>query len=279
MYEKNYQSRVLKSGEKTKNSRTRLFSWKKVLIILSILFFLGLVIFLLRQPKLQITNVEVVGTTVLDNEDISQSVKDQLVGRRLWLFPRTSVFLINEKGIGQNLKKQFSRIETVSIKRTSGHTLTISISEFRALYLWCIPSGEDCYFMDKQGVVYTPAPVFSGTAYPKVITGDSLKDLPFNVMSETEVNRIATLYSRLSDINIVPILFKNVSEREMEIDFLHNKTIAKVLIDPTIDTETSLDYLFSGIRTQPLSGLFASSEKKLLYIDVRFSNKVVYKFE
>jgi hypothetical protein len=60
---------------------------------------------------------------------------------------------------------------------------------------------------------------------------------------------------------------------------LHNKDISTIKIDPNTATETTLEYIFSAIRTEPFSSLFQNPEKKLLYIDVRFPSKVVYKFE
>ena len=133
--------------------------------------------------------------------------------------------------------------------------------------------------MDKQGVVYSKAPVFSGTAYPKIIVDAEVQQLPFQGMVLSEVERISELESRLSEINITPTAFSYSSPREIRIDFLHNKTIATIQIDRATPTQTSLEYIFSGIRTEPLSSLFHNPEKKLLYIDVRFPSKVVYKFD
>jgi hypothetical protein len=178
------------------------------------------------------------------------------------------------------IQNKFSRIETISVSRDNFHSLTIDIKEFDAKYLWCSQSSvEDCYFMDNQGIVYSNAPVFSGTAYPKIITNKEVLPLPFLVMDISEVARITMLNDRLSAIGITPVNFKYISDREMIVDFLHNKTISNIKIDPNIPTETTLEYVFSAIRTEPFSSLFQNSEKNLLYIDVRFPSKVVYKFE
>jgi hypothetical protein len=234
---------------------------------------------MLRYPKFQVTTIDVVGANVIDQQDVLDFVHQELLGKWLWIFPRTSVLLINDKAIEKDLKKQFSRIETVSVKRTNLHSMVINLKEFDAVYLWCTKVEDDCYFMDKQGVVYSKAPVFSGTAYPKVFTGAPLDNLPFRGMNNVDLARVAQFQEKLSEINITPVAFRSISNRELRIDFLHNKTIAELRIDPQTPTDTSLEYLFSGIRTEPLSSLFHNENKKLLYIDVRFSNKVVYKFD
>lgn len=281
MYEKTYKSNVLKQNPKTKVRKTGWAYWKKFVFIL---FGIGVLIgfgYMLRYSKMQINVVNVSGTSVIDEQEIINKVNNQLTGKWLWFFPRTSVLLVNDKKIERNLKKDFPRIETISAKRTNLHTLEVNIKEFGAKYLWCIPSNEedDCYFMDKNGIVYSNAPVFSGTAYPKIFTGAPLMDLPFLGIRTEDLQRVVEFQEKLLEIYITPATFKYVSPRELEIDFLHNKSIAKLLIDPTVDTDTSLEYLFSGIRTEPLASLFRNELKKLLYIDVRFSNKVVYKFQ
>lgn len=276
MYEKTYKANVLKQKDSPKKGRR--FPWKRLLlgiIVLGVLFGIG---YFLRHPNFQIKSISVIGTTVIDEEDVSSSIRSQLQGSWLWIFPRTSVLLVNDKAIERNLKEQFSRIETISVKRTNLHSIVATIKEFDAVYLWCTEE-DSCYFMDERGVVYSRAPVFSGTAYPKLFTKTELQELPFQGMKLIDLEQIATLQRRLSEINITPVAFRVRSSRELQVDFLHNKTIARLLIDPTTPTDTSLEYLFSGIRTAPLSDLFHNDNKKLLYIDVRFSNKVVYKFE
>jgi hypothetical protein len=281
MYERSYHNRVLRQDAPTLVRDTkakRFWRWKVVVRVVAVLFVLAGLVFLVRADAVQVKKIEVKGTAVIDPEDVSQGVRSDLEGNYLWILPRSSVFLINERHLASSVQKKFSRIETVSISRTNFHTLTVSLKEFEAVYLWCI-SVDKCYFMDKQGVVYSPAPVFSGTAYPKIITGAPLETLPFQAMTLADVTRFGSLEKGLSQINIVPTLFKNISEREMSIEFLHNKRTATLRIDPTVDTDTTLEYVYSGIRAEPLASLFRNQEKVLLYLDVRFSNKVVYKFE
>jgi hypothetical protein len=138
---------------------------------------------------------------------------------------------------------------------------------------------ETCYFADKQGVVYSMAPVFSGNAYPKIFTGGPIESLPFTGISFESLSMINKITERLSGIGIYPTKFNFVSNRELKIGFIHNSFNSEIYIDPNNSIETSLEYLFSGLRTTPLSTSFRDIQKKLLYIDLRFPNKIVYKFE
>lgn len=278
MYERTYNTRVLKPEESTPKKKKR-FSWKKVLLIMGILSTIFLIGYSIRHPRFQASEIVVLGTTVIDVEDIKTHVREHLVGTRLWIFPKSSIFLIHEKGLEASLQDSFSRIETVKVKRSTFHTIEVTISEFSAVYVWCSKGVEDCYFMDKQGIVYSTAPVFSGTAYPKIVMDTPAKELPFQAMDIIEVERVSTLEDKLSAINITPNVFRYVSPRQIDIDVLHNKDIATIMIDPNIPTDTTLEYIFSGIRTEPLASLFHNDQKKLLYIDIRFPSKIVYKFD
>ena len=223
MYERTYNNRVLKQDENTKKRKKRL-SWKRILFWIVILGFITGAFFMLRSPSLQVTSVLTTGTEVLDSVDIESNIKHQLEGKLLWFFPRTSTFLINKSSIENKLKESFSRIETVNVKRVDLHTLRIDIKEYRAMYLWCTGEvGEECYFMDKNGVVYNSAPVFSGTAYIKIITGAPVEAIPFQAMDGDDVTRVADFATGLSGINITPTTFRTSSPRKLEIDFLHNK--------------------------------------------------------
>lgn len=279
MYERTYHNRVLKQDIPSHVKTRTGFPWKKILAVVIVLGLCTGIFFLLRAPALQITSVDVVGTAVLDTQDVSSFVTTSLVGTRAWVFPKTSVFLISERSLEKMLREKFSRIETVSVKRNTFHSLVVTLKEYDAVYLWCTDKQDDCYFMDNQGVVYSQAPVFSGTAYPKIITGAPLAALPFEGMSTFEIARIAALEKGLSDIGIVPTQFRYVSKKEIAIDFLHNKHVSLLRIDPSIPVDTTLEYIFSGIRAEPLSSLFHNQEKILQYLDIRFSNKVVYKFQ
>lgn len=283
MYERTYHKEVLKEATKKApidKKKKRKFSFKKFLFIVLLIGLLTSVFFLLRSPHFQIKSVMVSGTSVIDNQDIQDDVFKMLEGNKLWFFPRVSTFLINKDSIEQNLKKDFSRIETIGVKQSDFTTLSVNIKEYDALYLWCTSlESEDCYFMDKNGVVYNSAPVFSGAAYPKVITDGKIETLPFSALSPENAKLIFDFEKKLSGIGIAPVAFQTISPKYLKINFVHNKTSSELRVDPSIPADTSLEYLFSALRSQPFSDLFANTQKKLLYIDVRFSNKVVYKFD
>ncbi len=276
MYERTYHRQVLKETEETPVVKKG-FRWKRLVFTLLALGVLAGVVYAIRDPRLQITTMTVEGTEVVDSEEIRLFTMATLSGKTLWVLPRSSSLLLQTETLEKKLHTQFSRIKEVQVKRDGLRGITITISEYRGAFLWCTDETQ-CFFMDEQGIVYSSAPQFSGTAYLKVFSGREPQPLPFEGASTTTLAMIRTLKDDLLTINIVPLAFRTIGPREVRIDFLHNKDIAQFVLDPTVPVQTSLEYLFSGMRTEPLASAFRDSTKKLLYIDVRFPNNIVYRF-
>lgn len=281
MYERTYHDRVLKNEENTSPKKKRFFRprlrLKTILITIGCIALVGICVTLTRLTRLQIASVEIEGTNVADPTEVSTFVFGQLQGTRLYVFPRTSIILAQTRRLERNLRTAFPRFETVRVMRTGLSRLTITVSEYGGAYLWCTDATQ-CLFMDKNGVVFAEAPYFSGSAYPKVFIG-AQADLPFRPITTEQLALIELLTERLNAISIAPTEFHFVSEHNLEIVFLHNSTMSKIMIDPTLSIETSLEALFTALRTQPLSAKYQDASRILQYIDLRFENKVVYKFQ
>lgn len=273
MYERTYHEKVLKKEEVPAPPRRRWKRWLFLVLLLGGTYGIGI---LLRHPRFQIVTVGVVGTEVLAEEDVSASVQNILEGRYLWLFPKTSTFLIQTHTLERLLQEQYPRANTIRITRDGIRGLIVTITEYQEAYLWCTHSDE-CFFMDATGVVYSHAPVFSGSAYERIYAGTPAAQLPFTGVSPSQVSFIRTLSTGMKDIGIAPTAIRFISPREVRIDFLHNKKTAQFIVDPTVPAMTSLEYLYSGIRTDPLSGVFGDETKQVSYIDVRYPNNIVYK--
>lgn len=277
MYERTYHKEVLRTSPE-KEIPTPRKRWKKFLIwvaCLALIFFTG---YALRHPSLQIQSVTVSETEALDPEEIRLFVFDTLKGNFLWIFPKTSTVLVQPETLAKKIQKAFPRIERISIARDSAQGLVVTISEYSEKYLWCTKE-EDCFFMNSDGVVYTYAPSFSGTAYPKIYTGRAVEGLPFTGVDERQKSIVTGIFTGFEAIGFTPTKLFFTSEREARVVLLRGARSFDFIFDPTESVEDALQYFYSGIRTPPLSEKFADPTKTLEYIDVRFPNNIVYKFK
>jgi hypothetical protein len=276
MYERTYHKAVLKTEEKPTKKSTRI-NWKMLAWIFAIVAVIVGLVFVIRMPKLQVRNINVVGANVVDPGDVTEFVNNQLQGNKLFFLPRTSIFLVPEHSLEREIKAQFPRLQTVSVSRKNFSTLTVSVTEFQGVYLWCT-DATTCYFMDQNGVAFASAPYFSGSAYPKVFVG-TLQALPFQAITQDQNNDIATLLDKLPALMITATEFHFVGDHELDVYFNHNGQQAMLMFDPTVDINESMNALFTGLRTDPLASEFHNPAKVLQYIDLRFTNRVVYKFQ
>jgi cell division septal protein FtsQ len=278
MYERTYHSKVLKADPAKPEPKS--FPWKRVVVITSVIaVFVGFIL-LTRIPKWQVTTVTVNGTQVADPEEVAAFVKSGIEGRYLFsLMPRRSILLVHPKHIARQVHAAFPRFKEVHVQRSAMNALTVDVSEYKGVYLWC-EHGETevCSFMDERGIVFAAAPYFSGDAYLKIFVGER-GAYPFTPISTQQLALVTMLDEKLRAINIDPVDFYFNGEHELVIDFSHHGDRAKIFIDPTRDVESALEALFSALRTDPLRAHYADSSQVLQYLDLRFSNKVVYKFQ
>ncbi len=275
MYQTSYQHRVLKSDKEQKVRAT--VPWKKVILISIIVAFIVGIVLLIRSPRFQIQTVNVVGANVADPQEVSQFVMSTLEGRYLWVLPKTSVILANPDTIEQAIATEYPRFKTVVVDRDSFSSLRVTVTEYPGVYLWCDEVGQ-CSFMDEQGTVFADAPIFSGSAYLKVYVG-SRATYPFHPLTDAQLATVVQIDERLRQMDIEPVIFDFVDTRSLHVTFLHHSGEPALYFDPADDVRVALDTLYTGLRTQPLAKLYHDRSQVLQYIDLRFGNKLVYKFQ
>ncbi len=277
MYERTYHKAVLKAEQKQpKKGQTRI-NWKRVLWIIGTLVALTAIVFLIRLPRVQVKNIEVNGTNVAYPGDVSEFVQNQLRGNKLFILPKTSIFLIPTHTLEKDIAAAFPRFQTVTINRKNFSTISVNVTEYQGVYLWCVDS-DTCYFMDQNGMAFAPAPYFSGDAYPKIFNG-TLQQIPFQAVTAGQLAIIATLMSHVPSLGIEPSEFHFDSAHQLRMTFIHNGQQSMLLFDPTSSINDAITALFTGLRTDPLASKFRDANRVLQYIDLRFSDRVVYKFQ
>ena len=272
MYERRYHDKVLKQDTK---SQKRSFPWKRTLWVVTSLIVCTAIVLFIRAPRFQVRTITVSGTNVADPEDVSQYVLQQLSGTYLRVFPRSSIALAIPDRIAHRIQSRFPRFKNVTVKRQSMNTLAVSVVEYPGVYLWC---DSACSFMDETGTVFADAPYFSGNPYVKFFIG-TRAPYPFNPMNAEQLQLATMLTARLTAIAINPIEFQFISEHQLVVVYFHNNHRVKIFFDPTRDIESALSTLYTGIRTEPLATSYQRGDTVLEYLDLRFSSKLVYKFQ
>lgn len=274
MYERTYHSK-LKQSELPKEKLP--FNWKRfVRVSAGVLAVSGIVV-LIRLPVLQVKTVEVMGVNVADPEEVSVYVKKEIQGKVLFILPRSSMLVVPTATLAKKLTHAYPRFSSVDVRRKGINTLAVTVREYVGTYLWC-NTLDSCYFMTDDGVVYAPSPFFSGDAYAKVFGGEK-GDFPFMPITAKDFATVKLLEENLPTVSIHPAEFHFLPNRELRVVFFHNGRESALLFDSEGDTAAALQALDTAFKTDTFANRYRDPERALSYIDLRFPNKIVYKFQ
>ena len=192
----------------------------------------GLLAWASGLPEVVVGTIRVEGSAMVSEDDIRERVEGSLTGRYAGLFARANIFLVSPGRIESDLLVAFKEFKTVSVSRESLDALAVKVEERKPYYLWCekIPvreaapeSAEDrahggCYFLDLEGLIFTPAPEFSGTVYfefygpsgsipgsPEEPSGDGPAGRMY--LPGGEFDRVIMFKNSLRDVGLNPYAF------------------------------------------------------------------------
>lgn len=277
-----------------KKKRRKIF-WSKISIyfIIFAVIFVGLA-YLSRLPSINIDAVEITGHKVLDGEELKSAVQEELNGRYLWFFPKTNVFIYPESGIRDTLHQKFKRLKEVKFTLKDRKVLQVSVSERAPAYAWCgeemtetLPESRDetqpCFFMDDSGYIFDEAPYFSGEVYFRFYGSVYSQDASpaGSYFSPGLFPKLVSLKNTLENMKLDPAALAIKGDGEIRV-FLSASAKGKMpelILKKDMDFESALGNLQTALETEPLKSNFEKKYSSLEYIDLRFGNRVYYKFK
>jgi hypothetical protein len=191
----------------------------------------------------------------------------------------------------------------VEVHTADAHTIVVQVAERKPFALWCgevynreVYELNNCWFVDKTGFVFDHAPVFSEGVYSEIygalerggsgdFFGDRILPARFNFIYQVE--------QKLSEKIGEPLRasIKDAGEYSITVD---KSSAYPVLVGTELrfrdDTapELLVKNLFKALETQfpkgesrqkDLRDTIPQDRKRLLYIDLRFGNKIFFGFE
>ena len=169
--------------------------------------------------------------------------------------------------------------------------LEIAVTERSGKYIWCgetfnlesKPQIEKCYFLDDEGYIFDEAPYFSGEVYFKFYGYVKLADgLPTGSYFFKENFKNVILFKQmLEDTDLEPVAFYMQENGDVKMLLSKENKLAtspEIRFKTNADLEKVAENLKVALDTEPLKSEFKNKYSLLLYIDLRFENKVYYKF-
>jgi hypothetical protein len=278
---------------KTKKEKQfqRLKLWLALgVLVIAILFIISL--YGAYHERLLISQIAIDGNKTVSDFEIRRVVNEQLVGKYLWLYPKRNALLFPRNRIVKAVATNFPRLSSIKLEQPNLQSLTLLVEERHGEFLWCLPAtatdrpNNDCYFADKTGFVFAPAPKFSSPLYFELLSADTDEPIGRYPLPAADWQKLIAGEKRLTMI-LASSTFsgqkvyqaspaelrdwyfrvKNDSGNNWEIrldlnqDFdVAMKTLTSVLVDPDFIKELKIH------------------RSKLEYLDLRFAPKVFYRY-
>jgi len=276
--------------EKLKKKQRQAFRNKILLYLFAIiLLFVGLS-FLSRWEKINIRGVEISGNNIIESGVVKEVVNKELSGKYLFFLPKTNFIFYPKGGVAETLGREFKIFTNISVKLESKGMLKISVEEREATYTWCgdaLPEESekiDCYFIEKNGYIFDQAPYFSGDVYFKFFGRVEREgETPVGFYFHKDIfEKLVSFKNTMIQIGLKPSSLVVRNDGDIEL-YLASKVAPpeapKIIFKIDSDFEKIIENLQTILTTEPLETEFKEKYSSLLYIDLRFGNKVYYKFK
>jgi cell division septal protein FtsQ len=276
--------------------RHRIVFKKIAFSLLGLLAFMGLVVYISRLGSLNVSDIEVVGNKVIDTAAIKAVAEQQISGKYLRLFPKTNILIYPQNNIKNELQDKFKRLQNIKISILNNRVLQISVAERSSKYIWCIANAplqvessttdnnnQKCFYLDEDGFVIDEAPFFSGNVYFKFYGSSSLNiNTPQGpYFFKQNFKQLISFSNVLTGMSLNPVAIYIGDNDDIEV-YLSNGPSAllgpKIMFTSDSDFQNVAENLETALTTEPLASEFKSKYLSLLYIDLRYGNKVYYKF-
>jgi len=266
------ESRILYTARENKPARK--FSKKRIwflLIFLGLLAFLVGAVYLLRLPYWQIKKIEVVSPGVLTSQEVRAKIEDFLGGRLLFFLPRSSFFLFKANSLAAVLERDFPQIELLSFQKKFPDSLAAGVKERELFGIFC---NEECVYIDKQGFAYDSAPNSSGSLLIKIKSDVAPAKIGSTVLDAGLMNEFLLISSgvgKASGVKVIAYEFSSKVSSEIKAETSEG---FKIIFKRAGNFENS----FRALKTV-LEQEIKDKRLQLEYIDLRFGNKVFYRFK
>lgn len=258
-------------------------------IVLALLtYFLGR---LSSNYQLVLNDIKITGLKIIDQEEVEGSIKKNIIGKYIYIFDKSNFLIYPKQKIYDDLLNNFPRIEKLAVYREGLNTLAIDITERAGAYLYCgkeVPInkqeiGENCYFVNNDGYIFDRAPYFSGNIYFKYFLDLNIEGENFLGIQMMEPDRFLSIMRFIEDIKSLKFKPIYITFEENNIASIYLQTNSEVVPKIIFREKDDLNILFENLKIameqKEFSDEIWQKYDKLLYIDLRFENKVLYKFE
>lgn len=229
-----------------------------------LLFFGSAFYFAFFSDLLKVKNIEVSGNQKLGADDVRNALLNE-VSKKIFFFIPKNIFAVNFDKLSNDIVEKFPEIEKVSIKINLPNTVSAEIIEKTPVGCWC--NNGECFYFDKYGIAYQKNDNCSNLL--KIIS-DKKSAITKEIISAEHLKDILSIYNDAVDSEQIKDII--ISDDKIT---LESKQGWVAYFKPYDDISSQVINL-KAVLGQKLT---ANKISQLNYIDLRFGNKIFYKFK
>lgn len=238
-----------------------------------LILILGLSVLIFYVPSLRISKVHIEGLSISYEKELRGGILEILSQKRWLIFPKDSVFLF-PRGELENILKNFHRIKKFQLEVEFPAALRLSVEERKTWAVWCQSELKRlCLLVDEEGFAFVSSPALSGKAVLKIIDERNEDFLGKNVLPPEGFSKIRTFIGLLPRRTGEEIESVNIKISGNIINLVL-KSGWFLIIDDETDPAKALENLSLALNSK-----IKESREKLEYIDLRFEDKIFYRFK
>ena len=260
--------------------------WRRKIVVYAcwIVFFAIGISLLSRLHYFQLSEVKVVGNDAILESEINDVVFTTARNRSSFFIQKDSLLFIPKKAIKNQLYLSYPRLKTIEISKDFPRSLTIDVTEHSSDIVWCKDIGSQCFFIDRDGVLIDESPYFSGDAYFRIyndsfggITGDIL--VSFEKLQN--IQQFRELLQKQMFITTHSLVMKDEDTFAFRITapLRSLNDSPELLVIQDFNPEATVLNILTIMSDPSFVASYSKHPEKLEYIDLRFGNKVYFKFK
>jgi|SRR3989338_7352271 len=266
---KYWRFKIIKKEERARHWKV-IFFWFFLTVA-----FLTIVWLFFFSPLFKITEIKLPENDVITNNNIHK-----LVINSAPLNLGKNIFILSKNQIKSGLAAIFPSITDISIKKELLHGLTVNFGKRIQIGIWCHPAGgqpqtDNCYYFDKEGIVFKEAPQTEGTLILKIKDfGKKKVSLGDQVLNYNQLKFIAEFNNKITENNQFKIIeFKITPSANFDLEAITDRGWS-IYLDQNQDPASEADNLFTI-----LNEVIKNKASNLEYIDLRLPSRIFYKMK
>ena len=293
---KDYQAKKLANPffrKKEKKPEGRAIKTTKIILLFLILP-LFIIWFLFLSPWLSISNIDILGTEIIQSQAILNTLEEDLTEKKLGIFQRNNILIFNKKLAASHLQEEFN-LAAIVIKKRFPNKIIIEISE--RPYAFIYKEQEDYYFSSDDN--YLMAKIAFNQEAQEGSTEVEGQDIDLVLLTEEEKQKYFIIENKnttslINDSDKIKLTSDYVNfilnlKRELEVypelpldkfiiaDQYFNSVFVKIKEGPQIYFNVNKD-----IKVQLENLILVKNDKikdnfnNLEYIDLRYGDKIYF---